>query len=286
MSRTRGPVAAGVVLPPEVSAVSRLSCVAVLFLASPLTAAAPPAARVRVLILAGNDAHKWHNWEKTTPRIESALGRDGRFAVTVRHDAEVFAKGLSRYDVVLLNSYCNWHDPTPLSERSRAEFVSFLKGGGGLVLVHFANGAFHASLPKAGASDWPEYRKIVRRVWDHAPKKGRPVSGHDAFGTFLVVPTKQAHPVTAGLGRFEVADELYFRQAGDEPIVPLMQAESKVTKRFEPLAWAYEYGEGRVFQTLLGHSERTYDAFEAREMLRRACAWAARRPVRAMTQER
>jgi len=32
----------------------------------------------------------------------------------------------------------------------------------------------------------------------------------------------------------------------------------------EPLAWAYNLGKGRVFQTLLGHSEKTYDGFETR----------------------
>ena len=38
-----------------------------------------------------------------------------------------------------------------------------------------------------------------------------------------------------------------------------------------------------MFQTLLGHSEKTYDAFEAREMLRRAVAWVAGREVRPLT---
>ena len=84
------------------------------------------------------------------------------------------------------------------------------------------------------------------------------------------------HPITAGLKDFEVTDELYFNQAGKEPIVPLITAHSKVTKRDEPLAWTYEYGKARVFQTLLGHSEKTYDVPAACEMLRRAVAWTAR----------
>jgi type 1 glutamine amidotransferase len=267
--------------------VSRLLCLAALLsLTAPAPAAAPPAP-IRVLILAGNDAHKWHNWEKTTPRIKKAVELDGRVRVEVATDAEVLAKkDLAAFDVILLNNYCNWHDPKGLSDRAKAAFVKFLKGGGGLVLVHFANGAFHHSLPKAGDSDWPEYRKIVRRVWNHTPKKDKPASSHDAFGRFMVLPTKTRHPVTDGLGRFEVTDELYFNQDGDEPIEALIHGESKITKRFEPLAWAYVYGKGRVFQTLLGHSEKTYDAFEARERLRRACAWAARRPVRPLDPKR
>ena len=64
-----------------------------------------------------------------------------------------------------------------MSDKSKEAFVRYLKDGGGLIVVHFANGAFHFSLPKAEESDWPEYRKIVRRVWNH---KGK--SGHDRFG--------------------------------------------------------------------------------------------------------
>ena len=153
------------------------------------------------------------------------------------------------------------------------------RDGGGLVVIHFANGAFHFSLPEAGDSDWPEYRKIVRRVWDHSGKGG-PKSGHDTFGKFTVNVTKVKHSITDGLMDFEVTDELYYNQSGTEPLEPLITGRSKDTKRDEPLAWVGTYGKGRVFQTLLGHSEKTYEAFEVREMLRRAAAWCAGREVR------
>jgi putative heme-binding domain-containing protein len=234
---------------------------------------------IRVLLFAGNEAHKWHNWEKTTPAIRAALERDDRVKVEISHDIEDLAqKKLGDYQVILLN-YCNWHDPRGLSDASKAAFVQFLKHGGGLVVVHFANGAFHFSLPMAEGSDWPEYRKIVRRVWDHHGKEG-PKSGHDAFGQFAVRVANGKHAITDGLKDFDVTDELYFNQAGTEPVEPLITARSKVTGKDEPLAFAYEYGQARVFQTLLGHSEQTYETPEARELLRRAVAWAARRDVR------
>ncbi len=240
-----------------------------------LAVADEPQAPIRVLLFAGNDAHKWHNWERTTPAIKAALQQDPRIKVEVALDIEDLAKKkLGDYHVIVQN-YCNWHDPKGLSEPAKQAFVGFLKNGGGLVLIHFANGAFHFSLPKAGAADWPEYRKIVRRVWDHQGG-----SGHDAFGKFTVNVTDKKHPITAGLKPFEVTDELYFKQAGTEPIEPLIVAKSKVTGRDEPLAWTYEYGKARVFQTLLGHSEKTYDTPEACEMLRRAVVWTAGRDVK------
>lgn len=234
---------------------------------------------LRVLLFTGNKNHAWHNGEKSTPRIKSALEADSRIQVEVSSDIEDLAQAkLSDYAAIVLNNYANWQDPKGLSEPAKQAFVRYLKGGGGLVVIHFANGAFHYSLPEAGESDWPEYRKIVRRVWDHHGREGAK-SGHDAFGPYTVNVTTIEHPITAGLKPFEVTDELYYHQAGSEPIEPLLTARSKDTKQDEPLAWAYQYDEARVFQTLLGHSEQTYDAYEPREMLRRAVAWAARRKV-------
>lgn len=257
---------------------------------------------IRVLTFAGNDAHKWHNWEQTTPAIKTLLEVDPRIKVEVSHDIEDLAhlahrdsspageprgspprsrgdepRG-SHYDVIVQN-YVNWHDPRTLSDASRTALMNFLQRGGGLILVHFANGAWNFSLPEAGGSDWPEYRNIVRRVWNHHGA-GDAKCGHDAFGPFTVNVADREHSITAGLADFGVIDELYFRQAGTEPIEPLITAHSRITDRDEPLAWTYTYGTGRVFQTLLGHSEQTYDAFEACEMLRRAAAWCAGRPVR------
>ena len=239
---------------------------------------------IRVLLFAGNDAHKWHNWERTTQSIKQAIERDSRMRVEVSNDIEDLGrKKLTDYQVIVQN-FCNWHDPKQLSDGSKSALVDYLKNGGGLVVVHFANGAFHFSLPKAGESDWPEYRKIVRRVWDHHGQ-GESKSGHDRFGAFNVKVVDSKHPITAGLADFGVTDELYFRQAGDEAISPMITARSQVTGRDEPLAWNYLYERGRVFQTLLGHSEKTYDSFEPREMLRRAVAWCANRPVRVLTRE-
>lgn len=233
---------------------------------------------IRVLLLAGNEAHEWHNWKKTTPVIKAAIEVDPRIKVDVSNDPEIFATdAMSKYDVIVQN-YANWHDNKPLSDKARVGFADFIAKGKGLLLIHFANGAWNFSLPMAGESDWPEYRKIVRRVWNHAGT-GEAKSGHDAFGRIQVSPTKLAHEITSGIGPFEIEDELYYRQDGSEPVEPLITAHSKDTKRDEGLAWTYRYGDGRVFQTLLGHSEKTYEAFGPREMLRRAVAWCVNEPV-------
>lgn len=263
----------------------RSSAFCLLLALAPCARAAPADPEpIRVLVFAGNDAHKWHNWERTTPAIRAALEADPRIRVEVSLDVEDLArKPLAEYATIVMN-YANWLDPRGLSPPAKEAFSLYLRRGGGLVVVHFANGAFHFSLPEAGESDWPEYRKIVRRVWNHHGT-GESQSGHGAFGPFQVDVGPHASPITEGLGSFQVVDELYFRQDGAEPIEPLLTAVSKVTGRAEPLAFAYRYGDGRVFQTFLGHSERTYEVFEAREVLRRAVAWTAGRPIRPLSKD-
>lgn len=234
--------------------------------------------RIRVLMIDGNDEHKWHNWDTTSPLIKSLLEQDARIRLDVTQNIEDLTRlNHGKYDVLALN-YCNWKDPRQLSDASKKALTGWLNNGGGLLVIHFANGAFHYSLPEAGASDWPEYRRIVRRVWNHDAARGKK-SAHDSFGSFAVSVCMGNHPIARGLNPFQVEDELYFDQDGADPIEPIISARSTSTGKDEPMAWTYAYGKGRVFQTLLGHSAKTYEAWEAGEMLRRAAAWVARKEV-------
>lgn len=226
---------------------------------------------IRVLLVTGHN-HPAHEWRSTTAALLAVLEQDPRVIVTVTETPEDLAKvGDSHYDLVLLN-YSSW-DKAPLSNEAKTGFTNFLKAGGGLSIIHFANGSWTDTLPNKDA-DWLEFRtKIVRRIWDHKPG----LSGHDKFGPFRVQLTAvgEKHPITAGLGDFDTEDELYFRQQGDLPIVPLVTARSTVTKQDEPLAWAYDYEKARVFQTVLGHG--AVSIRKAGALIRRGSVWAARR---------
>lgn len=223
----------------------------------------------KALILTGNH-HPGHPWQETTPLIKAAVEQDSPFFVDVSTNIEDLAQyDLKDYSLLILN-YCNWKDSTQLTNKSKTAFTEYLTNGGGLLVTHFADGAFHYSLPEAGNTDWPEYRKIVRRAWDHQSD-----SAHDKFGKFIVKVTNQPSPITAGIKDFETTDELYFNQKGDEPIVPLLTAKSKVTGREEPLAWVYNYGQGKIFQTLLGHNASSFQAPEMKIMLRNAAIWVS-----------
>jgi putative heme-binding domain-containing protein len=241
--------------------------------AEPLVA--PGDKPIQALIVTGHQ-HPAHAWRETTVALQEVLAQDRRFQITVVTDPEFLAsKNLFGYDVALLN-YANWQR-TGLSELDQANFQKYLTGGGGLAIIHFANGAFHASLPETPPSDWPEYRNICRRVWDHAA--GR--SSHDPFGRFRVLIAHD-HPITLSLNSFETVDELYCNQQGDLPIDVLATARSKTTGRDEPMAFVYAYGKGRVFQTVLGHAAESIRASGTAALIRRGSVWAAARPQRAL----
>jgi type 1 glutamine amidotransferase len=221
----------------------------------------------RTLILTGHN-HPAHDWRATTAALLHDLEQDPRMRVDVTENPEDLAgKKLEACDLLVLN-YNNWDRPG-LSDAAKAGFLKYLGRGGGLAILHFANGAWNRTLP-AKDSEWEPYReKILRRAWMH------PESAHDPFGSFRVTPTAAKHEITVGLAGFETDDELYFRQAGSLPIEPLATAKSKVTGQDEPMAWAYDVDQARVFQTVLGH-----DAGSVRKsgaLIRRGAAWAARR---------
>jgi type 1 glutamine amidotransferase len=222
---------------------------------------------IEALLITGND-HPAHKWEEATPLIRTILEKDSLCNITVSEGIEILKDvSVEDYDLIILN-YCNWKHPLGLSEGGKEGFLSYLGKGGGLIILHFANGAFHYSLPGAGESDWPEYRRIVHRVWDHEGG-----STHDPYGEFEVKMTDEEHFITKGINDFSTSDEIYYNQVGEEELPALYSAVSAESGKPEPLAWAYEYKNARVFQTLLGHSPESYEPAEYREILRRAVLW-------------
>jgi len=232
-----------------------------------LTAAAPlpkvvvkgnAGAAKKVLIVTGLD-FPGHVWRETAPVLADVLAKDKRLEISVIEDAKFLASSeLRKYDVVVLH-YMNWQDPGPGAE-SQENLRKTIEAGTGLVLVHFACGAFQG---------WPEFEKIAGRVWD--PK----LRGHDARGPFRVGITDQKHPITAGMESFDTDDELYTCLTGNTPIQVLATAISKVDKKDYPMAFTLSYGKGRVFHCVLGHDVKSLQFPGVGQLYRRGTAWTA-----------
>jgi type 1 glutamine amidotransferase len=213
----------------------------------------------QVLIVTGED-FKGHQWRTTGPLLKSLLRQDRRLDVQLVEDLKFLNKPeLNEFDVVV--AHFKNYDPQVPGRAGFDNLAKFVEQGGGLVVVHFACGAFQEFKD--------DYVKLAGRVWN--PK----FRGHDRYGPFAVNPTQQDHPITRGLDTFQTTDELYTCLDGDTPITVLAQARSAVDKKLYPMAFVLDYGKGRVFHTPLGHDVAALSAPGTAELLRRGTAWSA-----------
>jgi len=214
----------------------------------------------RVLIVTGQD-YKGHVWQKTTPVLKQQIEKDPRLSVEVLDDLKKLPDtDLTGYAAVVVH-FKNYDANVP-GRAGLDNLIRYTRGGGGLVLVHFACGAFQ------------EYRddfaKLVGRAWN---PKLRP---HDPRGPFEVRIDDANHPVTAGMKPFTITDELYTCLDGNAPIHVLASAVSKVDKKVYPMAFILDCGKGRVFHCVLGHDVEALGCDGAGLLYRRGTAWAAR----------
>jgi len=221
----------------------------------------PPAAgkaEKHILVVTGIE-YPGHPWRQTAPALAEIVAKDPRMDARVVEDATLLESlDLGKYDAIILN-YMNW-ERSDAGPEAREGLRKFVDSGKGLVLVHFACGAFQG---------WPEFVKIVGRIWG---PKARP---HDPFGKFRVDITALDHPITKGLKPFDTEDELYTCLVGDTPIQVLATAKSKVDSKDYPMAFVVSYGKGRTFHCVLGHDAKCIQNPPVAELYRRGTAWAA-----------
>ncbi len=218
-----------------------------------------PETRKRVLIVTGED-YKGHLWQQTTPVLEQQLRKDSRLAVQVTENL-MFLRSpkLRDYDVVVMH-FKNYDPKVPGPEGYR-NLANFVDQGGGLVLVHFACGAFQELKD--------DFVKLAGRAWN--PE----LRGHDPHGKFRVEIVDTDHPITRRFPAFETTDELYTCLDGDTPITVLAEAQSKVDQKRYPMAFVLQCGQGRVFHSPLGHDVAALSVPAVGELFRRGCAWAS-----------
>jgi len=221
----------------------------------------PTAEHARVLLVTGCD-YPGHHWKETGPVLRNVLERDKRIEVRIVEDPEFLATPvIDDYDVIVLHfkNYQDFHR----EKEVRANLANFVKRGKGLVLLHYACGAFE---------DWPEFIDLAGKIYDQTKAR----APHDPRRRFTVHVVQPAHPIARGLADFEADDELYVCLMGDRPVDVLATARSKLTGKDEPMAFVLEYGKGRVFHTPLGHDCRAIEMPGVAELLRRGCLWTAK----------
>jgi type 1 glutamine amidotransferase len=263
---------------PQLAAAAALAC-AVAFPA--VGSAAQPEAKavpqppIQTLLLTG---HHNHNWRFTSRVHAETLEATGRFAVTIIEDPAstlATADAASRAALFVID-YNDLHEPKRWGDEAEANFVTRVREGAGVVVIHGANNAF---------KDWPDYAAMLGLVW-------REESGHGAFHAFDVRFTAPDHPIIAARGglkrTFTHTDELYHRLVNPQrtPYTLLAAARSSPdhggVNGDQPVAFITEFGQGRIFSTTLGHvwerepkTKASVLGDDFRTLLARGAEWAA-----------
>jgi type 1 glutamine amidotransferase len=242
------------------------------FIAGMTVQVAPPAdgasggsaaPKVRALILTGANNHPW---KTTTPHLKKVLEEGGYIEADVSTDPEApilsDAEKLKKYQVVILN----FNRSERWAPEREANLLRFVRGGGGLVVVHAADNAFPG---------WDEYDKLVGGTWrprgTSFPERG---SFHADFGPVEVTVVDRGHPITEGIGStFSTQDEMY-ANLKLQPNIHVL-AQGMYQGKPQPLLFVSQYGKGRMFQTALGHDLRAMSNPRFVDTLIRGTRWAA-----------
>ncbi len=215
------------------------ACLALAILtANPALAQKKNPSGVPVLFLTGGQ-REHHGYRDQALYLANVLEDTGRYRVTFAEDAAILeTPAMNKYAFVIVNA--DRRDPEfKLTQAQQKALLNYVKSGHGYVSIHGADNA---------PPDWvPEMKEMLGGIYSHV---GQP-DGKAIMGTYIVKIADTSHPITKGLDDFELRDELYSNMQMKEDVKPLATIDYKGVTW--PVAWTYNYGQGKVFHITLGH---------------------------------
>jgi uncharacterized protein len=208
--------------------------------------------------------------------VQEMGDRTGAYSTTITYDpADINASNLAQYDVLVLDSttlnFLDAKDDADATEARKKALLDFVRNGKGLVGIHAAVDSYHTS-PGRGATEppqgtWPDFNKMI----------GGYFKFHWVYPQAITVKLDDPKsPLTAMFHgqEFVYHDETYtmvqdsFSRKNVHVLMSVdyskMSDADKAKEQFKrtdgdyALSWVRREGAGRVFVTVLGHSEHLY----------------------------
>jgi type 1 glutamine amidotransferase len=239
-----------------------------------------PRPRTRKVVLAWADTRNGIAQHDSTSHALSVIERlgyeTGLYDTFIRTDSNIASKtpkrttgepasggpSLQMADAVFFLG----HRDVPIDDAQKKDLLSFVRDDGkGFVGAHVALTAFEG---------WPEFGELLGGRYDGHP-------WGQAAGTIINegadFPATKHFPAT-----FAFNDEFYqakdFSRTGARVLLRLdvgkMPANPESHTQDMPLAWAKNYGKGRVFYSSLGHDASVWDNRDVALMYFEAIKWA------------
>jgi type 1 glutamine amidotransferase len=149
----------------------------------------------------------------------------------------------------------NW-----ITEQQGAAIKEFVAAGNGFYALHNCS---HISLSSKN------FREVM----------GGAYIGHPPLRPFQVRTTANQHPITQGVSSFIVNDEQHYVAYDKDPKHLILEAENIDGLKFEDLGaksvsgWAYDFGQGRVVFSAVGHTIHAMWAPQYLEIQKRSIRW-------------
>ena len=225
---------------------------------APAAGAQQPPAKKKVLIVWGG----WpgHEPKQTVDVFAPWLAEQG-FDVEISSSLDSYLDAEKMKGLSLIVQAVTMGTITPQQERGLRDAV---RGGVGLA-------GWHGGLADSFRAN-PEYEFMVGGSWVAHP--GNIID-------YTVNITKRDDPIMKGLPDFKMRSEQYYMLV--DPGVEVLATTTfsgetlpAIKGVVMPVVWRKMYGQGRVFNSTLGHVAADFSVVEAKEIIKRGMLWAAR----------
>ena len=209
-----------------------------------------------------------HPYEETTPILEEFLARAGH-QVDVLDDASVLVSDKMRaYDALVFNT--RREAELTLASDEQVALTRFIGGGKGFVCLHIS-----CCRPEG----WHEYHDVTGGGWITGS------SMHPPYGQFTVNVKNPMHPCNRGITDFVTNDELYMGlvyKPGNDVFLTAEAEDGTHVWGGQPthmpggtfaLAWTRTYGNGKVFNTTLGHNGLSFETPQFQQLVLNGVEW-------------